>query len=306
MSGALNPALAVLLSDPRLALRRPPPGVNLDQYRAAANGFMARAPLPQVHSSVDHLIDTKGGVLRLRLIRPTGAPDLPAILFVHGGGFILGSLETHEAMARALALSANAVVAAVDYRLAPEHPYPAALEDAASALNWLTASGRALRLDPSHIAIAGDSAGAQIAAALVSDGDNRSAVRHLALLYPLLDPTRSSVSSQLLSEGYMLTGEFIDWAWQSYTDDASNPQVNLLRASLEAFPPTTIVTAEFDPLRDEGEAFADRLRSAGALVESRCMMGMIHGFAGLPHIIPAAATEALDWVGQRIGAALAA
>ena len=215
MSGALDPALAALLSDPRLALRRPPPGVTLDQYRAAANGFMARAPLPQIHSSVDHLVETKGGVLRVRLIRPNGAPYLPVLLFVHGGGFILGSVDTHEAMARALALSANSVVAAVDYRLAPEHPYPAALEDAASVLNWLEANGDALPLDPSRIAIAGDSAGAQIAASVVSDGDNRSAVRHLALLYPLLDPTRASLSSQLLSEGYMLTGEFIDWAWQA-------------------------------------------------------------------------------------------
>ena len=306
MSGALDPALAALLSDPRLALRRPPPGVTLDQYRAAANGFMARAPLPQIHSSVDHLVETKGGVLRVRLIRPNDAPDLPVLLFVHGGGFILGSVDTHEAMARALALSANSVVAAVDYRLAPEHPYPAALEDAASVLNWLEANGDALPLDPSRIAIAGDSAGAQIAASVVSDGDNRSAVRHLALLYPLLDPTRASLSSQLLSEGYMLTGEFIDWAWQAYTDDPCDPLVNLLGASLGGFPPTSIVTAEFDPLRDEGDAFADRLRDAGVLVEHRCMMGMIHGFAGLPHIVPAAATEALDWVGQRIGAALAA
>ena len=305
MSGALDPALAALLPDPRLALRRPPPGVTLDQYRAAANGFMARAPLPQIHSSVDHLVDTKGGVLRVRLIRPNGAPDLPVLLFVHGGGFILGSVDTHEAMARALALSANSVVAAVDYRLAPEHPYPAALEDAASVLNWLEANGDALPLDPSRIAIAGDSAGAQIAASVVSDGDNRSAVRHLALLYPLLDPSRASLSSQLLSEGYMLTGEFIDWAWQAYTDDPCDPLVNLLGASLGGFPPTSIVTAEFDPLRDEGDAFADRLRDAGVLVEHRCMMGMVHGFAGLPHIVPAAATEALDWVGQRIGAALA-
>lgn len=306
MSGALDPALAALLSDPRLALRRPPPGVTLDQYRAAANGFMARAPLPEVHSSIDHHVDTRGGDVRMRLIRPNDAPNLPVILFIHGGGFILGSLDTHEAMARALALSANAVVVAVDYRLAPEHPYPAALEDAACALHWLAASGHALRLDPSRIAIAGDSAGAQIAASLVSDGGDRVAVRHLSLLYPLLDPGRASVSSQRLSEGYMLTGEFIDWAWHAYTDDTSDTLVNLFEAPLEAFPPTTIVTAEFDPLRDEGEAFADRLRDAGVLVESRCMMGMIHGFAGLPHIVPAAATEALDWVGQRIGAALAA
>ena len=306
MSGALDPALAALLSDPRLALRQAPPGVTLDQYRAAANGFMARAPLPNVHSSVDHLVETKGGQLRVRVIQPNDAPGLPVILFIHGGGFILGSLETHEAMARALALSANAVVAAVDYRLAPEHPFPAALEDAASALDWLVASGHALPFDATRIAIAGDSAGAQIAAAVVCDRGNRIAMRHVALLYPLLDPSRASVSSQLLSEGYMLTGEFIDWAWQAYTDDLSDPLVNFLGASLEGFPSTSIVTAEFDPLRDEGEAFGDRLRDAGVLVESRCMMGMIHGFAGLPHIVPAAASEALDWIGQRIGAALAA
>jgi len=290
MSGTLDPALAALLADPRLALRRPPAGVTLDRYRAAANGFMARAPLPSVHASVDHLLDTAAGSLRVRLIQPTDAANLPGIVFVHGGGFILGSIDSHEALARSLALSANAVVAAVDYRLAPEHSYPAALDDV---------------VDGSRLAMAGDSAGGQLAAATVSRLGPSVALRHLALLYPLLDPHRLSGSAQTLSKGYMLTGEFIDWAWQAYGGDASYPLVNLLGASLARFPPTSILTAEFDPLRDEGLAFAERLRDAGVAVESRCIDGMIHGFAGLPHVVPTAAAEAIEWVGHQIRAALA-
>jgi len=305
MSGTLDPALAALLADPRLALRRPPAGVTLDRYRAAANGFMARAPLPSVHASVDHLLDTAAGSLRVRLIQPTDAANLPGIVFVHGGGFILGSIDSHEALARSLALSANAVVAAVDYRLAPEHSYPAALDDVVAALGWLIDSASTLGIDGSRLAMAGDSAGGQLAAATVSRLGPSVALRHLALLYPLLDPHRLSGSAQTLSKGYMLTGEFIDWAWQAYGGDASYPLVNLLGASLARFPPTSILTAEFDPLRDEGLAFAERLRDAGVAVESRCIDGMIHGFAGLPHVVPTAAAEAIEWVGHQIRAALA-
>lgn len=305
MSQALDPALAALLADPRFALRRPPPGVTLDQFRNAANAFMAKAPSPTGCSSIDRLIDTPAGPLRLRLARPDGDAPFPAILFVHGGGFIFGSLDSHQAMARSLAIAANAVTVSVDYRLAPEQPYPAALDDVAAALDWVIEEGAAHGMDPTRLAIAGDSAGGQLALAAALRSGYGQALRHLGIFYPLLDPHRTSASTKVYSEGFMLTGEFIDWAWQAYGGAADDAAVHLLHGPLGDLPPTTIVTAQFDPLRDEGEALANQLRNHGIDVGYRCFSGMIHGFAGLPHVVPEAAGEAIDWVGQRIGASLA-
>ena len=306
MTEALDPALAALLADARLALRRPPPGVTLDQYRNAANAFMARAPLSPGCISTDQLITTPAGPLRLRLVRPTGAARLPALLFLHGGGFIMGSLDSHAAMARSLAIATNAMVVAVDYRLAPEHPYPAALDDCVAAIDWLVDAGTAHGIDPSRIAIAGDSAGGQLAAATALRVRHDRSLRHLGLIYPLLDPHRASASARALAEGYMLTGEFIDWAWAAYGGEPNDPLVHLLDARVGNLPPTTIVTAQLDPLRDEGEALADQLRAHGVDVAYRCFLGMIHGFAGLAHIVPDPAMEAIGWVGKRIGDSLSA
>jgi acetyl esterase len=208
-------------------------------------------------------------------------------------------------MARSLALSAQAVVAVVDYRLAPEHPYPAALDDAVAALGWVSETAEVLGIDAARVAVAGDSAGGQLAAALVSRVGDQTKLRHLALVYPLLDPNRLSISARMMADDYMLTGEFIDWAWHCYGGEHSDPLVNVFEADLGDFPPASVLTAEFDPLRDEGLAFADRLREAGAQVESHCFAGMIHGFAGLSHVVPQSASEAIEWIGRRVGAALA-
>jgi acetyl esterase len=195
-------------------------------------------------------------------------------------------------------------VAVVDYRLAPEHPYPAALDDAVAAYGWVRENAQLLGVDSTRVAVAGDSAGGQLAAALVSRVGDQTKLRHLALLYPLLDPNRSSTSARTMPDAYMLTGEFIDWAWQCYGGEHSDPLVNVFVAELGGFPPASVLTAEFDPLRDEGLAFAEQLHVAGAEVESRCFSGMIHGFAGLSHVVPQSASEAIDWIGRRVGSAL--
>ena len=308
MGGQLDPAFAALLSDPRVALRRPPPGISIEEVRVAANRFLAKAPRPPIYSMVDHSVGTLGGPLKLRLYRPSPEPGLPIILFVHGGGFILGNLETHDAMARELANRANAVIVAVDYRLAPEHPFPAALDDCISALDWVRNQAAALAVDPSRISLAGDSAGGQlaVATALRCSGSG-TRLRHVALLYPLLDPHRASPSAQKLAEGYMLTGSFIAWAWSSYRggpDAADSPLFDVGHAVLDNFPPTTIVTAFFDPLRDEGKAFAGRLSLAKVPVELKCYNGMIHGFAGFPQITPAA-NDAINFLAQRLASSFA-
>lgn len=308
MSGQLDPAFAALLSDPRVALKRPPPGVSVDEVRMAANRFLSKAPRPHIHSSVDYSFETLAGPLTVRLYRPSSQPGLPIILFVHGGGFILGNLETHDAMARHLANRANAAVVAVDYRLAPEHPFPAALDDCISALDWVFTEAAALTVDPTRISLVGDSAGGQlaVATALRCSGVGTQLL-HVALLYPLLDPHRASLSARTLSDDYMLTGSFIDWAWNAYRgkqEGPDSPFFDVQHAVLENFPPTTIVTASFDPLRDEGQAFSARLESVGVPVKLQCYDGMIHGFAGFPHLTPVA-NEAIEFLAQGLALSFA-
>lgn len=308
MVGQLDPAFAALLSDPRVSLRRPPPGISIDEVRVAANRFLVKAPRPQIHSAVDYSVGTLAGPLSVRLYRPSSQPGLPIILFVHGGGFIFGNLETHDAMARELANRTNAVIVTVDYRLAPEYPFPAALDDCISALDWVITEAAALTVDSTRISLAGDSAGGQlaVATALRCSGSGPR-LRHVALLYPLLDPHRASPSARALAEGYMLTGSFIEWAWSAYSGSPEMPDSPLFdveHAVLDNFPPTTIVTGQFDPLRDEGEAFFARLERAGVPVELKCYDGMIHGFAGFPDLTPVA-NEAIDFLAQRLASSFA-
>lgn len=302
-SNKLHPAFSALLRDPRVSLRRPGGAVTLEQYRAAANAFMARAPLPAVHAVEDYQTQTQAGALRIRLIRPTNEPRLPTLLFLHGGGFILGSLDSHEAMARGLALAAHAAVAAVDYRLAPEHSFPAALDDGVLALSWLVEQQHLLGLDARRLAIAGDSAGAHLALSMTLRADLPVSPAHLGMFYPMLDSRRRSASARSFGDGFMLTSDFIDWGWESYAIPAGRTEADLLSADLSALPPTTVVTASHDPLRDEGLEFVERAAAAGIAVAHQCYNGMIHGFAGFGHIVEEAPT-AIAWMGRRIGSCL--
>lgn len=297
VDGGPDPAFAALLADPRMALRRPPPDLPIAVMRSAANRFMAQAPRPPIHATANLSVAGPAGPLAVRLHRPSNAPELPVILFCHGGGFLFGDLDTHDAMCRSLANAARAAVVAVEYRLAPEHRFPAALDDCRAALRWIGDAAAALGLDPDRVAIAGDSAGGHLA---VHTALADRPVRHVAMLYPLLDPMCGSPSARALAEGYMLTRSFIQWAWENYAPGA---RADLPDAALAAIPGATIVTAGFDPLRDEGEAFAARLEAAGVAVARHRYPRMIHGFAGMPQFTPVA-EEALAFVGERLRIAL--
>jgi acetyl esterase len=299
---APDPAFNALLADPRMALRRPPPHVSLTDLRHAANAFQARAPKPVVTSVADQIVPGLGGPIPVRLYRPT-LERTAAILFCHGGGFLLGNLETHDAMCRTLANESGRTVVAVDYRLAPEHPFPAALDDAYAALEWVRREARSLDLDFDRIAVAGDSAGGHIALGLaLRCRDEGAPLDHLGLIYPLLDPAGDSASAIQFAQGYMLTASFVEWAWEAYRDDgAAAPSFDLTLADLHGLPAATIVTAQFDPLRDEGEALARRLSDADIDVALHRYPGMIHGFAGLPQLTPIA-DEAIAFVAARISA----
>lgn len=306
--GELDNAFAELLAQPRISLRRPPPGLALADLRQAANRFLAQARGPELFRISDHVVSGKGTAFPLRLYRPTAAVALPLVVFVHGGGFVLGDLDSHDAICRHLAAATGMAVAAPAYRLAPEHPFPIPLDDVMAALLWLRRDSTELGLSVSRWAVAGDSAGAQLAlAASLRARAEGFAPALAALLYPLIDPSRASESARAYDQGYMLTGSFVAWAWECYLGEARDdePLYDLRRSDLARLPPLRVVTAELDPLRDEGEAFAQAAAAAaGVPVSLRRYDGVIHGFAGFPQLTPKA-VDAIEYLAAGIRSALA-
>ncbi|MCW0216666.1 MAG: alpha/beta hydrolase [Pseudonocardia sp.] len=220
-----------------------------------------------------------------------GPADGPVVLYLHGGGWVVGDVDTHDPVCRRVANALRATVVSVDYRLAPEHPFPAGLDDAEAALRWAADRypGRAL-------GVAGDSAGASLAAGLalrVRDGGAGAGGPVLAaqlLFYPATDPALASRSIAENGEGYFLTESDMRWFYAQYVPDgdAAAPELDLAHADLAGVAPAVVVTAEFDPLRDEGAAFAERLRAAGVPVRYLPGPGLIHGFAAFLGAVDAA------------------
>jgi acetyl esterase len=278
----LDPAFAALLADPRVTLRPPTPGRTMAAYRDRLDRPMAAVAGPPIFAVA--AADTLEGV-PLRIYRP--APETETtILFVHGGGFVTGSLDTHDALCRTLATTSGATVVAVGYRLAPEAPRPAALDDCRSALQWTVAC-----FGP-RVALCGDSAGGYLASmtALRAESDG-IAVAALGLFYPVVSPSCATDSWVTLGAGHMLTREWMHWAWHTFLGDAASafgPNADLLATDLSRLPPTHVATAAFDPLRDEGEALAAAIVARGGEATLTCYAGMIHGFASLPMLTPVA------------------
>jgi acetyl esterase len=267
----IDPELSLWLQDPRVALTVPS---DLAAFREGANGYLARAGRPDIEGVEDIAIEGPSGTLTLRLYRPVPGPEKAIVVFLHGGAFVFGNLDTHDSLCRRLALESGLTLVAVDYRLAPEHPYPAAIEDATAALKWVMA-----RFPGIPVGVAGDSAGAWLAIATALSFAREPRIAGLGLLYPALDPACSSPSQHALGQDYMLTRTFMLWAWSAFSADKIP---DLMRADLSALPATTVVTAGFDPLRDEGTAFVERARAAGVKLVRHHYPDMIHGFAGLP------------------------
>ena len=293
----VDAAFAELLADKRSELRAPPAHVSAADMRAGNKAYLVTAPKTPIHAVEDRVLPGPAGPLLVRIYRPTSEAGLPAIVFCHGGGFVLGDLDTHDSICHRLAHSSGCAVIAVDYRRAPETRFPGALDDCTAALHWIVEHAASLGVDGKRIALCGDSAGGNLAAATALRARRGGPdVGHVALLYPMLDPACDSESMHAFGRGYLLARSGVQWSWSQYLgqpDDASNPLVALLHADLAGLPTTSVVTAERDPLRDEGEAFAERLRAAGVEVVARRYAGMVHGFAGLPQITPVA-TQAID------------
>ncbi len=274
------------IMDATAALNLPPveqmtPAQARDNMRARTAGL---GPVEDVARVADHRVPVAGGDIAVRCYTPAGTGPFPALVFFHGGGWVIGDIETHDGICRSLANAAGCVVASVDYRLAPEHRYPVAVEDAFAATRWVAAEGARLGVDPRRIAVGGDSAGGNLAAAVSLMARDRGgpALKLQVLVYPVTDHSYDTASYRDLAEGYMLTRAGMQWFWNHYLGpdgDGRQPYASPLQApKLDGLPPALVMTAEYDPLRDEGEAYADRLRRAGVPVTVTRYPGLVHGF----------------------------
>jgi acetyl esterase len=230
----------------------------------------------------------------VRVYRPAGVPDatrLPVLVFFHGGGWVIGDLDTHDTLCRQLTAEAGISVVAVDYRLAPEHKFPAAADDAWAATKWVVAHAGAIGVDGTKLAVGGDSAGGNLAAvvALMARDAGGPPIALQALLYPVTDVAAESRSYGDLADGYLLTRDSMRWFIAHYLgkpQDAEDWRVSPTRAtSLAGVAPALVITAGHDPLRDEGDAYAQKLRAAGVRVDHVSFGGMIHGFIPMGKLI---------------------
>lgn len=264
--------------------------------------MLAGRPAP-VGEIVDRTVEGPAGRLRIRLYRPAGsvARLLPVILYFHGGGWTIGSLEAYDVPCRFFCARAGCILISVDYRLAPEHKFPAAVDDAVAAFRWLAAEAMALGIDQARIVIAGDSAGgnlAAVAARLLREETRPPCLQWL--ICPVTDLAMESPSHKTCGEGFLLTHAGMKWFRGHYLNDPSevdDPRASPLSANdLAGLPPALVYTAGFDPLRDEGHAYADRLSAAGVKTIHREFDSLIHGFVGMRGALQGAARAMDDMV----------
>jgi acetyl esterase len=265
----------------------------VEARRAVVEALKTLAGNPEEVARVQDLeTPGPGGAVPVRVYTPPGSGPFPGVVYFHGGGWVVCDLDTHDVVCRAIARRAGAVVAAVDYRLAPEYPFPAAVEDCYAATEWAATNAAALGISASRLAVAGDSAGGNLAAVVSRKcrdaGGPRLALQ--VLVYPVANLDSFATSSyEEFADGYYLTRSEMEWFRRCYLarpEDAKNPDASpLLAADLRGLPPALVITAECDPLRDEGEAFARRLSEAGVPVTCTRYNGMIHPFFSLGGVI---------------------
>jgi acetyl esterase/lipase len=265
---------------------------------------------PPVHRVMDVEIPTRDGEsIPGRLYVPADETAvLPLTLYYHGGGWLLGSIDSHDVTARLLANASGSAVLSVGYRRGPEARFPTAVDDAIDALHWAASPSAGLGVDTSHVAVAGDSAGGNLAGAVALHARDNGGplLRHQLLVYPV---TTTDLERGLDSkyDGVMLERDELQWHQDNYLpgpEAADDPRVNILDANLAGLPDTTIILAECDPIRPQGERYAKALEAAGVPTRSHLTPGMVHGFFGLDEVFPSA-TEAMTFAGLRLAEALA-
>ena len=283
----LDPEIAGYLAE-TVALGSPPPwqAGHIESRRLTEERAPLLAGPPEAVTSVeDRVLETPEGSVAVRVYRPSATPEpLPALLWYHGGGWVVGSLDTHDVPCRALANRAGCVVIAVDYRMAPEHRYPAAVADSWTALLWVFEHAAEIGVDPARLAVGGDSAGGNLAAVMTLRAAERGHPEIVAqlLIYPVTDVVLETESYRANGSGFGLSREMMSWYIEQYAPDARthrDEELAPLKArSVQGLPPALVVTCEFDPLLSEGEAYARRLADAGVPTTHIREEGMIHGY----------------------------
>jgi acetyl esterase len=282
----LDPQAQVLCD----AMNQAPPleltDTTLDMQRMMFGALLSMAGEPEACA---HVEDRDADGVPVRIYRPEGAAggDLPVVFWIHGGGWTIGTVEQYDPINRQVANASGAIVVSPDYRLAPEHPFPAPLDDCWTALQWTATYARDFGGDPTKLAVGGDSAGGNLSAvcALLARDQGGPALALQALVYPVTDADFTTASYVDNGEGYLLDLAQMKWFFNCYTRGGVDPlqwKISPLRVeSVEGVAPAVVITGEYDPLRDEGEAYAKRLAGAGRLVTQRRYPGMVHAFFGL-------------------------
>ena len=290
----LDPQVSAFL-DQLAAAEAPPPQEQTPEEARAGFALLAvvTGPPEDPVPTEDRSLPGPNGEIPVRIYRPPGDGLLPVVVYFHGGGWVIGDITSHDTVCHRLASGVPAVVVNVDYRLAPEHRFPAGVEDCDAATRWVSDHAADLGADPARLAVAGDSAGGNLAAVVARRSRDRGGppIAFQLLIYPATDMTRSLASHTENGTGYLLETDTMTWFLDHYLGgaDARQPDASPLFAEdLSGLPPALVVTAEFDPLRDEGEAYAERLAEAGVAVTSSRYDGMIHGFYGMDRVIDTA------------------
>lgn len=290
---SLDPSVEALLTFIREAGR--PKTWQLDPADAREGSLaLARVAAAQdvpIGSVEDATLPGPGGPVAYRRYAPVAEDAAPraAIVYFHGGGYVIGSIETHEGVCRMLANASGARVFSIDYRMGPEHPFPAAVEDGLAAVRWVADNAARLGIDAARIAVGGDSAGGGLAAAVAQLAHKAGAPRlALQILFcPWLDMTADTPSLRAYAENHLLERNMLEWAMRHYAADPADPRASpALAKDLAGLPPAIVHTAQYDPLRDQGEAYAQRLQQAGVPVHYTCHGGMVHHFYALAGAIP--------------------
>ncbi|MGH2819647.1 MAG: alpha/beta hydrolase [Actinomycetota bacterium] len=288
----LDPQARAFLDE--LAATGAPPTHELSPEEAR-RGLKLQAARIAITEDVDEVRDLSipgpHGEIALRIFRVAAGRPLPVLVYFHGGGWVTGDLDSHDGVCRSLANRTACAVASVDYRLAPEQPFPAAAEDCVTATRWIHDHAHEHDLDASRVAVGGDSAGGNLAAVVALDArfEGGPPLVFQVLVYPITDHDFSTLSYADNADGYSLTRASMRWYWDHYLPDEggrSDPRASPMKApELSGLPPALVITAEYDPLRDEGEAYAQRLQDAGVAVTCSRYEGMIHGFFRMTKLV---------------------
>jgi acetyl esterase len=311
-----SPATAAAMDADSIAFMKlqPPPASGPQTPDAMRDGYRRarlknQPDLPQVYQVKEYEVPGADCAIPVRLYRGAGAPVsgvLPALVFYHGGGWTVGNLDTHDWICRSIANKADCAVVSVDYRLAPEHPFPAAYNDAVAAMHWVIAHAGTLRIDPMRISVGGDSAGGNLAAAVaLTLRDEKVTVRSQILIYPSVDLSLSGGYYGRFTKDLILTDDAVRSSIERYVPDAAQRKdwraSPLLAPSVKGLPPTLFILAGYDPLCAEGEAYAARLEKEGVATTIKRFPGQMHGFLSNARLLPRA-NEAIDEIAAALKA----